>query len=85
MFKSNSLRENTHIEGAQKEEGGFKAHREDEAKDGDDDKSADAQRLRHDKDDDEGRKDPHPQHRRQVGIQHNCGQTHMGGEYEYIR
>lgn len=70
---------NTHIEGTQKEEGGLEAHREDEAEDGDDDQSADAQRLRHDEDDDEGRDHPHPQHGRQVGIQHDCGQTHTGG------
>lgn len=86
LKKSNFPRENTHIEGTQKEEGGLEAHREDEAEDGDDDESPDTQWLRHDKDDDEGRNNPHPQHRRQVGIQHNCG--HMdtrGGEDEYIQ
>lgn len=66
------LRQNTHIEGTQEEEGGLQANGEDETEDGDDDEGSDAQRLGHDDHDDQRCQDSHPQQRRQVGIQRDC-------------
>lgn len=54
------LRQNTHIEGTEKEESGLQANREDEAEDGDYDKGPDAQRLGHDDNNDQCCQESHP-------------------------
>lgn len=60
LFLADTSRQNTHIEGTQKEEGGLKANREDETEDGDGDEGTDAQRLRHDDDNHQCCHDPNP-------------------------
>lgn len=62
------LNEITHIESTQKEERGLQAHREEEAKDCDNDQGLEAQWLGHEHNDDQRCEDSHPEQSGHMGL-----------------